>query len=135
MEPRPRMTEQRRVILEELSRERTHPTADELFQMVRRRMPRISLGTVYRNLERLAAEGVIRKIDYPGSRMRFDAERGGHHHIRCVICGRIDDIEEAEGSTGGDDRLLAGTGYKYIERRIEYLGVCPGYAEKGDGNQ
>ncbi|MGE5577510.1 MAG: Fur family transcriptional regulator, partial [Syntrophothermus sp.] len=53
------MTRQRQIILEELKNVTTHPTADEVYEMVRRRLPRISLGTVYRNLELLAEEGII----------------------------------------------------------------------------
>lgn len=55
-----RMTRQRAVILEELRKTATHPTADELYSIVRRRLPRISLGTVYRNLDFLADSGEIR---------------------------------------------------------------------------
>ena len=56
-----RMTTQRRVILDELRSTGSHPTADQLYERVRRRLPRISLGTVYRNLEILAGQGVIQK--------------------------------------------------------------------------
>ncbi len=56
-----RITRQRRVILEELRRVNNHPSADEIYEIVRRRMPRISLGTVYRNLEMLTELGEIQK--------------------------------------------------------------------------
>ena len=62
-----RMTQQRQVILEELRLCRSHPTADELYSRVRRRLPRISLGTVYRNLETLAERGLIRKMEVGGT--------------------------------------------------------------------
>ena len=57
------MTRQRMVILEELKRVRSHPTADELYGMVRDRLPKVSLATIYRNLDMLAREGIIQKID------------------------------------------------------------------------
>ena len=68
-----RMTSQRRVILEELAKVATHPTADELYQQVRRRLPRISLGTVYRNLEVLASAGKVSKVCPADRQRRFGA--------------------------------------------------------------
>jgi Fur family ferric uptake transcriptional regulator len=59
------MTRQRRVILEELRKVNTHPSADEIYEIVRKRLPRISLGTVYRNLEILSESGDIQKLE-PG---------------------------------------------------------------------
>ncbi len=125
MESRPRMTKQRQVILEELRMMRTHPTADELYERVRVRMPRISLGTVYRNLEKLAGSGIIRRLESTGSQMRFDGDIHGHQHIRCISCGRIEDIEAKPEPTDCDRKLVAGTGFRLVERRVEYVGVCP----------
>ena len=62
-QPQTRMTRQRMVILEELRKVKTHPTADELYAMVRTRMPRISLGTVYRNLDFLTESKEILKLE------------------------------------------------------------------------
>lgn len=125
MESRPRMTKQRQVILEELRMMRTHPTADELYERVRVRMPRISLGTVYRNLEKLAGSGIIRRLESTGSQMRFDGDIHGHQHIRCISCGRIVDIDGAPEPTCCDHELVAGSGFRLVERRVEYVGICP----------
>src|SRR5574340_808335 len=89
-----RRTRQREVILEELQKVKSHPTAVGLHDLVRRRLPKISLGTVYRNLELLAKAGVIRKLETAGAEARFDGNAGQHHHIRCVGCGRVDDVEQ-----------------------------------------
>ena len=64
------MTKQRKVILEELRKQHTHPSADEVYRMVRHRLPRISLGTVYRNLEVLVQMGEIQKLELSGSLKR-----------------------------------------------------------------
>lgn len=125
MESRPRMTKQRQVILEELRMMHTHPTADELYERIRIRMPRISLGTVYRNLEKLAGCGMIRRLENTGSQMRFDGDLHGHQHIRCISCGRIEDIDAAPEPTDCDRELVAGSGFRLVERRVEYVGVCP----------
>ena len=71
-EPQQRTTRQRQVILEELQKLQSHPTAAALYEIVRRRVPKISLGTVYRNLELLARTGLIRKLEFAGAEARFD---------------------------------------------------------------
>ena len=132
MESSPRMTKQRQVILEELRMMRSHPTADELYERVREKMPRISLGTVYRNLEKLAASGIIRRLENTGSQMRFDGDLHGHQHIRCISCGLIVDIDAASEPTNCDHEQIAGSGFTLVERRVEYAGICPACeGEKG----
>jgi Fur family ferric uptake transcriptional regulator len=120
-----RLTKQRRLVLDELRKMHTHPTADELYQHVRKLMPRISLGTVYRNLELLSRSGLIRKLELGGSQMHFDGHLGRHSHIRCVCCGRVDDIDIDRKATACDAELLERTGYTSIERRVDFTGVCP----------
>lgn len=124
-----RMTKQRQVILEELRAVTSHPTADEMYDMVRRRLPNVSLGTVYRNLEILSETGVVQKIDIGGTKKRFDGNVEGHHHLRCVECGRVDD---AHLDTGVDLEALAGaaTEYKILRHRLEFIGICPACAKK-----
>ncbi len=85
-------TLQRRIILEELRKLETHPTADELYELVRKRIPQISLGTVYRNLELLSEDGQILKLQQTGKQKRFDGRVECHYHVRCSRCGRIADI-------------------------------------------
>lgn len=119
-----RMTVQRQIILDELRTMRTHPTADELYARVRIRLPRISLGTVYRNLELLAAQGKIRKLDGAGPQRRFDFNPESHHHVRCVECGAVDDATMDSPLCMDDFPETAG-GYKILAVRIEWLGLCP----------
>ncbi|UCF05008.1 MAG: transcriptional repressor [bacterium] len=120
-----RMTTQRRVILEELRRLCTHPTADELYELVRKRLPHISLGTVYRNLELMSRYGIIRTLRLGGEQMRFDGDTESHHHIRCIRCGRIDDLSIERQITECDREAIEATGYEAVERRVEFLGICP----------
>lgn len=96
-----RMTRQRAVILEELRKTKSHPTADELYSIVRERLPRISLGTVYRNLDFLADSGEIRRLEAAGSTKRFDGDISWHQHVRCLRCGRIGDVMQPLGHALG----------------------------------
>ena len=89
-----RYSRQRELILETLKGIRSHPTADELYGMVRMIDPGISLGTVYRNLNQLAAGGEILKITSGSGGDRFDYPRSFHYHFRCTQCGRVSDIPD-----------------------------------------
>ena len=87
-----RMTRQREIILQELRKVTTHPSADEIYSMVRKVMPKISIGTVYRNLELLFQRGYVAKIEISGNQMRFDGNPQKHFHVSCIECSRIDDL-------------------------------------------
>jgi len=119
-----RNTPQRRVILEEVRKTSAHPTAAELYDRVRRRLPKISLGTVYRNLDLLAGMGKIQKLDLGGGEARFDGNLRPHYHVRCVRCGRVDDVEGLPGDTRIECPREA-AGYEVIGHRLEFLGICP----------
>ncbi len=125
-------TIQRRVILEELRRLKSHPTADELFRLVRIRLPKISLGTVYRNLALLEEHGLIRSLTV-GRLTRFDGELSVHSHLCCESCGAVEDFlpdfsAEAEAALAS---VLRGRVRGY---RIEYTGFCRSCAEQKAGN-
>lgn len=121
-----RMTPQRRAILDALRKTEGHPTADEVYDVVRRRMPRISLGTVYRTLDLLSRRGTIGKLTLGGSQMRFDGHAGGHAHIRCTVCGTIHDVDFPGDGDACERRIEEKTGFAVTGRHIEYVGVCPG---------
>ena len=122
--PNIRMTRQRRVILEELRRVNTHPSADEIYEIVRKRLPRISLGTVYRNLEILSDSGDIQKLEPGSSLKRFDGNPSEHFHIRCVRCDRIADVPMLPDLKIDLERVNA-SDFEIIGHRLEFLGLCP----------
>jgi Fur family ferric uptake transcriptional regulator len=119
-----RMTHQRQVILEELRAVTSHPTADNLFGKVRQRLPKISLATVYRNLELLAESGVILKLETSGRQKRFDGNPRRHDHIRCLQCGRVADVPmDVIGMPDETPPDIAG--FKVLGYRLEFEGLCP----------
>jgi len=119
-----RMTRQRQVILEELGKVSSHPTADEVYDMVRRRLPRVSLGTVYRNLEMLSERGMIQKLELGGTRRRFDGNVRDHYHVRCVRCGRLEDVPAEPGAVL-ENALRGVSDYEITGYRLEFIGLCP----------
>src|SRR3972149_29213 len=118
-----RNTRQRQIILEELRKLKTHPTAAGLYVIVRRRMPKISLGTVYRNLELLSQSGVIQKLDYSGSEARYDGCVEQHDHLRCIHCGKVDDAPGPPLELTGGEKDDCG-GFKVLGHPLEFFGVC-----------
>lgn len=125
------MTPQRKVVLEELRMANSHLTADEVYEMVRARLPRISLGTVYRNLKILSRLGLINKLELGGSQKRFDGRTQNHYHLRCLSCGRIDDAP-IEPQTMWEESLADLTDYKIVGHRLEFVGLWPGCQTKPD---
>lgn len=119
-----RNTLQRKVILEELRKVKVHPTADATFQLVKNKLPNISLATVYRNLEFLANSGEISRLDLPGELKRFDGNNVPHDHIRCKVCGRIDDFDVTS-SPELVSALMEKTNYQITSYHVSFVGICP----------
>jgi len=118
-----RQTDARRIILEEIKGLTSHPTADEVYAIVRKRIPRVSLGTIYRNLEILSENGQIQKMEIGGTQKRFDGNTGTHYHLRCIVCGRVIDLttkplKEIEKTVS---KL---TDHEILGHRLELIGVC-----------
>ncbi len=131
-----RMTKQRRIILEEVLKSGAHPTADEIYERVKKRLPRISLGTIYRNLDILASEGLIGKLstDYP--QMRFDPRPDDHYHITCLQCGKIEDapIEPLEDPLKNLEHVVGHlTKYGVFGHKLEFVGFCSECLKKQKG--
>ena len=126
------MTKQRKLILGELQKTRSHPTADEVYERLRPRLPRLSLGTVYRNLEQLSGSGHIQKLEFGNAPMRFDAVNVDHVHIRCTRCGRVDDLKQSP-RLKLDPASVNEIGYQLAGYRIELWGLCPECRETGSG--
>ena len=120
-----RMTHQREIILDELKRNRTYPTADALYSRVKKRLARISLATVYRNLETLSSAGLVSKLEITGRQKRFDWNQQPHDHITCTECHRIDDILTPEGTGQVCEMPQEKHGYNLTGWRVEYYGICP----------
>ncbi len=119
-----RMTNQRRAILEELKRLRTHPTAEDLHQLVRQRLPKISMATVYRNLEILSSEGLAQKMDSVGLQRRFDGDISIHYHVRCIACGRVEDVD-LDPLPDIEQSITERCSYAVLSHRLEFIGLCP----------
>jgi|EndMetStandDraft_4_1072995.scaffolds.fasta_scaffold289719_1 Fur family transcriptional regulator, peroxide stress response regulator len=117
------LTVQRRVILECVLQRHDHPTADQVHEEVRARVPEISRTTVYRTLEALVQMGAIRRAHHLGPASRFDSNTHHHHHLVCVRCNSVTDFE--------DPRLdslpvpeTTRTAFQIMDYSVHYAGLC-----------
>jgi len=117
------LTVQRRAVFEELSIRRDHPTADQIFDAVQRRLPGLSRTTVYRVLETLVGTGFAQKVHHPDAVVRFDPMTGRHHHLVCESCGRLVDLDDS-----AVPRVplpdAAGTGFHIRDYSVSFSGLC-----------
>ncbi len=116
-------TQQRARVFEYLQSVEHHPTAEEVFLAVKPQLPKISLATVYKNLEALVESGLASKWSYANAAARYDIRTDHHYHLRCLSCGRMWDIEPTEVS-----ELLARMrpqrGFQVSDYRLELVGTC-----------
>lgn len=132
-DPKYRITPKCRVILEELQGSFSHLSADEVYERVRRRFPHISLATVYRNLELLAKMGMIQKLEWAGTQKRFDGNVKPHYHIRCIECGKVEDLS-MEPFRAIENAIRGVSNHEILGHRLEVIGRCPECIKK-KGNQ
>jgi Fur family ferric uptake transcriptional regulator len=116
-------TRQRQVILEELRKVTSHPSADEIYEMVRKRLPRISLGTVYRNLEQMASEDAILKLD-GGTQKRYDGNPEKHYHFRCLKCSEMIDLP-FKPMEAIQKMIKSLKNFEITDYRLDFVGICP----------
>lgn len=88
-----RNSKQRTLVYEAVCASHQHPNAEEVYETVRQKLPEISLGTVYRNLNLLEEMGMIVRIQTSGGADRFDADTTPHPHLICSECGKVVDLD------------------------------------------
>jgi Fur family peroxide stress response transcriptional regulator len=125
------LTTQRRIILQEISGRKDHPTAEQIYESVHDRLPGLSKATVYRVLDTLVQAGAVSKVFHPGAVARFDPMTARHHHLTCRKCGKLVDINA---SSIKDIPLFAVkvTGFKVTDYTINFTGICYGCQESSE---
>jgi len=118
------VTLQRRVILEELGERSDHPTAEEIFHSLRKKMRKLSLATVYRTLETLASHHLIMEYNQGKNASRYEIMKGPHYHVICLKCNKMDDVF---GITieGLEQEIAKLTSYRIEKHRLDVYGLCP----------
>jgi Fe2+ or Zn2+ uptake regulation protein len=119
-----RNSKQRQAILDTLTKQKSHLSAEEIYQAVKAQHPRISLGTVYRNLEVLTETGQIYRSSFADGKARFELSlTGHHHHLVCIKCGDIENIitcPMAKEISG----IIASHDFRPMHHYFEIYGYC-----------
>lgn len=118
-----RMTRQRQAVYEAMLASRDHPSAEEVFARVRRKLPDVSLATVYNSLEALVECGQIAKVPRSDEGpARYSHRLDPHHHARCVACGKVWDVDD--GAVDVRPRNI-GVRFRPVAFKVEMLVECP----------
>ena len=118
-----RVTPQRLAVYRVLAADTSHPTAESVHDRLRKDMSSLSLATVYRILEALKCEGLVRRVSTTDSAGRFDANVAPHQHAVCRVCGTMTDLEDGRYAPAGIPRNLPG-GFEPEELDIRIIGIC-----------
>lgn len=119
-----RNTIQRRIVLNTVMELANHPTPENVYEEIRRKGGTLSRSTVYRNLKVLQKNGQLKKLDIPGSSIRYDGNLSAHNHIFCTVCGKIGDISCDEKNT--EVSLPQATdGWSISGNYSVFFGLCP----------
>jgi Fur family peroxide stress response transcriptional regulator len=124
------VTVQRRHIFELMLGRTDHPSADQVYDDVKRRLPSVSRTTVYRVLELLAEIGAIRKVSSPGPAIRFDPIAQRHHHLVCQRCGQLIDLPDDQVRHRIQLPIANSHSFEIQDFSIHFQGICAGCRRK-----
>ncbi len=117
-----KLTPQRLAILEYLENNRSHPSAEDIYNALKPRFPSMSFATVYNTLEILAKKGLVKEINVESTRKRFDAFTHPHHHFFCKNCRKVIDIENLKDNIQVPEEIKD---CELTEYHIVFYGLCP----------
>jgi Fur family peroxide stress response transcriptional regulator len=106
-------------IFEYLINEQTHPTAEEIFEVLKKEIPAISHGTVYNTLKLFLDKKIVQVVNVEKNEARYDANLSWHGHFKCLGCGQIFDVHIENLKLSGLD------GFEIYEKHLDLKGLCP----------
>ncbi|MBW1729564.1 MAG: transcriptional repressor [Deltaproteobacteria bacterium] len=126
-----RITPQRLAVVKILAQSKEHPTVENIYEQVKKDFPTTSLATIYKTVSLLKELGEILELGFPEGSNRYDGNKPyPHPHIICIRCKKIidPDLMELQPLT---DEVTRKTGYKIIDHRLDFFGICPDCQQKG----
>ncbi|QCX32545.1 transcriptional repressor [Caloramator sp. E03] len=119
-----KLTPQRYAIYKYLLSVKTHPSAEMIYNALKKSYPTMSLATVYKTLKTLNEIGLVQEINVGEDNFRYDANVNNHPHIVCLNCGKVDDIEKANFDMVKEEASKY-TNYDINSYKIYFYGICP----------
>ena len=110
-------SKQREVILNYINMCHLHPTADKIYEEVKKVIPNISFSTIYRNLNQLTEQKRIKKISLDGDKYIYDNVKKEHAHFYCIKCGMLEDIDL-------DNNIKFNISYEIQSIELVVKGIC-----------
>lgn len=124
------VTHQRQVLYETMKTMHGHPSPEEVYARVKKKVPAISLATVYKNIHIFVESGVFREVSLHHGSVRVEMNGEPHHHVVCSKCRKITDIGEKELGLGARRRRLP-DGFMVERYAVDVIGVCASCQKSG----
>ncbi len=124
-----KLTPQRLAIMEYLDKNKSHPSADDIYTEIRKKYPMMSFATVYNTIETLKKKGYLVELTIDPERRHYDPDTSHHHHLICKICKKIVDIHRDFSINIPEDQKRT---FEVLGNHIEFYGVCPTCKTKGE---
>ena len=135
MERTQRYSRKRDAILTALRATDRHPSAEWLYQNLKEEHPDLSMGTVYRNLNRFRQQGLIQSVGVVGGQERFDAVTSPHSHFVCDRCGEVRDLPDIRLEEDLDRTVGRQYGLTVCRHELTFHGVCPICMQKNSAEE
>lgn len=119
-----KVTPQRLAIYNALAATKAHPSAEMIYNELQPVYPTMSLATVYKTIEILKELELVQVLNVGEDSFRYDADTSNHPHIRCMSCGRVDDLHGVD-SSDFIGKISAQTDYTILGQQFYFYGVCP----------
>ncbi len=117
-------SKKREAVYEALAKSKAHPTAEMLYDSLKGDYPELSLGTVYRNLSVLEADGMVISVSHEGGHTRYDARTDPHAHFVCRVCERVMDLDMTDSAQSLYESIEEETGCKILSHSLCFEGIC-----------
>lgn len=124
-----KVTPQRLAVYQALAKAQNHPRAETIYTELRPSYPTMSLATVYKSLAILCEAGLAQELNLGEDAFRYDADTSDHPHVRCMECGRVEDVEAVD-TEALTRRVSETTGYELTDHQLYFYGICPACRKK-----
>jgi Fur family peroxide stress response transcriptional regulator len=124
-----KVTPQRLAVYDVLTRTTDHPTAEMIYEKVRKYYPTMSFATVYKSVEIFSKLGIIQVLNTGEDSFRYDADTAVHPHIRCIKCGKVCNVSHLE-AKAVENMVSTETGFEVQGHQFYFYGVCPECQDK-----